>query len=287
MLHCPFPKEKLIKTKRMNMKNCFAVVAIALLALAVSCSVSKPGRTKEGQTICLMSYNVGAFSKYKKNSIPDVAGIIKAIGAESVALQELDSCTRRTGRDYQLQKLSRELGPRWNYDFARAMKYDGGAYGIGVVTRQKIKRQFSIALPKGRGSEPRVCDVIETKNYVFASTHLNYSPMSNMVKQVKTLTKAIVKEYGRSRKPVFIAGDFNATDDQEAIKEMLKNWTILSSSDSTFPEKQGGRRIDYIFQLDNKAKKVEVVRTAVVSDLEGIDVMKASDHLPVFVEIKP
>lgn len=284
MLHRAFSKKKTIN--RMNRKNCFAVAAIALAALTVSCSVSKHGGTKERETTCLMSYNVGAFSKYKDNSIPDVARIIQAIGAESVALQELDSCTRRTGGKYQLRMLSEELGSGWNYDFARAMEYGGGAYGIGIVTRQQIQRQFSIALPKGEGIEPRVCDVIEAKKYVFASTHLNYSPMSNIVDQVKALTAAIVKEYGRSGKPVFVAGDFNATDDQEAIREMLKDWTLLSSPDSSFPEKKGGRRIDYIFQLNNKAKKVEVVRTAVVDNLEGIDVMKASDHLPVFVEVK-
>ena len=69
----------------------------------------------------------------------------------------------------------------WNYWFSMAMAYREGAYGVGVAVPDQILNSFSISLPKGDGSEPRACSVVETKKFVLASTHLDYTDMPSMV----------------------------------------------------------------------------------------------------------
>ena len=70
------------------------------------------------RTLCVMTYNVGAFGKYKENSIPDVAAAVRAAGADIVSLNELDSCNRRHGT-YQLEEFANAMGG-WDYHFASA-----------------------------------------------------------------------------------------------------------------------------------------------------------------------
>ena len=85
-----------------------------------------------------------------------------------VAIQELDSMTGRSGRKYQLE----ELAKRTDYFpvYGKAIDYDGGAYGVGVLTKEKPLSTKRIPLP---GEEPRVLLVVELKDYVIACTHLD------------------------------------------------------------------------------------------------------------------
>ena len=102
------------------------------------------GPVAEAQSIRLMTYNVGAFGKELDDSAPMIARMITELGAETVALNELDSCNRRHGID-QVQHLADELNALtgrgrsvWKGRFGRAMAYAGGAYGNGIVTRARI-----------------------------------------------------------------------------------------------------------------------------------------------------
>ncbi|MBQ5516920.1 MAG: endonuclease, partial [Bacteroidales bacterium] len=122
-----------------------------------------------------MTYNVGAFGKELEDSAPMIARMIGELGAETVSLNELDSCNRRHDID-QAQHLADELNAvaaaanhrqSWKGQFGRAMAYADGAYGCGIVTKARIVDGFYIPLPKGAGSEPRVCVVIETPRYVY------------------------------------------------------------------------------------------------------------------------
>ena len=140
----------------------------------------------------VMTYNVGAFGKEMEDSAPMIAAMIVELGAETVALNELDSCNRRHDIN-QVQHLAdclneAEGGVAWDGRFGRAMAYAGGAYGNGIVTREKILDHFNIALPIEEGSEPRVCVVIETPRYVYAACHLDHIGDTARVVQADGLT---------------------------------------------------------------------------------------------------
>ena len=244
------------------------------LLLLLSC-----GRSKEPVTMTLISYNVGVFSKYADDTTPQVADVIRASGASLVALNELDSCNRRHAT-YQLQALAETLGD-WSFQFASAFPFANGAYGNGVVSRDKVISRYKVHLPKSDGSEPRSIAVVETDRCVFASVHLDYVGENSQRDQVAALNDWFKSVYGGTKKPVLLCGDFNAEPDSEAILLMKEGWTQLSGTDFTYSTTNPRKCIDYVFAYKDAAP-VEVVTTEVLTS--GTETL--SDHFPVKVVVK-
>lgn len=227
----------------------------------------------EDDALTLMTYNVGVFSKYK-DSLQDVAELIREEGASLVSLNELDSCNRRHNV-YQLDLLAGALG--YESHFARAFDFASGAYGNGVVSSLPVISRARVDLPKLEGSEPRSVAVVETPLCVFASVHLDFK--DSQLEQAKIVNDWFTAHYSGFPKPVFLCGDMNAIPGSPAILELEKCWTRLSPEAVTFPG--NGKCIDYIFALKS-AKQVEVLDARVLtyrtSDL--------SDHYPVIVKVR-
>ena len=244
------------------------------LLLLLSC-----GKSKEPATLTLLSYNVGVFSKYEDNTIPQVADVIRSADASLVALNELDSCNRRHA-NYQLQDLAGELGG-WSFQFASAFPYANGAYGNGVVSRDKVISRYKVHLPKSDGSEPRSIAVVETDRCVFASVHLDYVGENSQLDQVAALNDWFKSVYGGAKKPVILCGDFNAEPDSEAIRLMKEGWTQLSGTDFTYSTTNPRKCIDYVFAYKSAAP-VELISSEVLT--AGTETL--SDHFPVKVVVK-
>ena len=244
------------------------------LLLLLSC-----GKSKEPATLTLLSYNVGVFSKYEDDTTPQVADVIRSSGATLVALNELDSCNRRHAT-YQLQELAATLGD-WPFQFASAFPYAGGAYGNGVVSKDKVTNRYKVHLPKSDGSEPRSIAVVETDRCVFAAVHLDYIGENSQLDQVKALNDWFQSVYAGAKKPVLLCGDFNAEPDSETIALMRQGWTQLSGEDFTYSTKSPRKCIDYVFAWKSAAP-VEVVSSEVLT----VGTETLSDHFPVKVVVK-
>ena len=249
---------------------------------AMLCSFSVSGRE-----ITVMTYNVGAFGKYKENSIPDVAAAVRAAGADIVSLNELDSCNRRHNT-FQLEAFAAEMGG-WDYHFASAFPFAGGGYGNGVASQDRILARHSIALPKGDGSEPRSVAVVETMDYVFASTHLDYRSEEAAATQAEVINAWFEEHYKGCRKPVLLCGDMNAEPDSPVITALSRCWEVLSPPEPSYPcapagevEDEPRECIDYILSLRSGAP-VRVKKAGVMSALNGYPqgVRDFSDHYPV------
>ena len=82
-----------------------------------------------------------------------LANLIKEVNPDFVAMQEVDFKVNRS-RKYDLVT---ELGWRTKMAplFARAMNYDGGEYGEGVLSRFSFLKTRNVALPYISGEEPR------------------------------------------------------------------------------------------------------------------------------------
>ena len=253
---------------------------LLITVLLVSCA----------QKVKILTYNVGVFSKYMEDSKEGVAKLIRELDVDIVSLNELDSCNTRHDIN-QAQHLADELNAlasggkaRWSASFGRAMAYAGGAYGCGVATRLRILDSFRIPLPQEDGGEPRVCVVVETPRYVFASCHLDHRSERARLAQVRVLTEALKTRYGEGRKPVILAGDFNDYPDSQVIQELGQNWTRLSPLEPTFPATGARVCIDYFFLLQSRAS-VKVVGGFVPTDFASGDVTLASDHLPLVLDL--
>ena len=260
----------------MNILKSIIYVAAALVAGA--CSKS------ESVSVTLVHYNVGVFDKYDESSIESVAKVVKDLDADVVSMNEVDSCTVRTGQVDQLGVFSEAMGG-WNHLYASAMPYDGGAYGIGVASDPSMEVVYmdKVALPRYDGREPRAMAVVEFKDFVFASTHLDLTLESQMG-QMEVINNYIDSRYSDSGKPVVLCGDFNCEPDSEPLVAFRKNWTLLSPLAYTYPSPEPIKCIDYIFVRSNgRAVKVESAEVPVEVAGEGLDVV--SDHLPVVVKI--
>lgn len=244
---------------------------------------------KEGVTR-LVTYNVGIFSKYMDDgSYRMIADMMTEAGADAIGISELDSCTVRTKRVFQLKKFAEQLGTEWNYCFNRAMAHDGGAYGDGIASREKPIRTFAVPLPKGDGAEPRVMVVAEFAKYVFATTHLDHVSALAQAGQVDQIDKVIRSEFGDSKKPVFLGGDFNARPDSPTIARLMTGWTILTphgAADFTHSSQKPNKCIDYIMLWNGNGAKCEVIGTKIMLDFNKGDIKEASDHIPVLVDVK-
>jgi len=244
--------------------------------------------SKKPDRICrIAAYNVGVFSKYKDDSTLDIARMMLDSGVDAVALCELDSCNLRHAA-FQAMEFAEAMSADtmetpWSCRYGSAMQWNGGSYGTGVVTRSAMTDGFDIRLPKGNGYEPRVCVVAETASYVIAAVHLDHSSEEVRMEQAGLVTDELKRRYRRSRKPVFLCGDLNATPDSPTLSLLSKDWDVLSAPSPTYPSHDPVKCIDYILALDNRAR-YKVIRTEVgcgTADISGY-----SDHLPVFVDIR-
>ena len=246
-----------------------------------------PYYPKEAGVTRLMTYNVGVFWKSKDqpgglaDSSDMIAEMIKEVEADICAIQELDSCNTRHNK-YQLSVFAGKLG--WNFWYSRAMPYKEGSYGIGVVLpkESRILDKYTVALPQeGESGEPRAISVVETEKYVFASTHMHGSS----ARQIAVVNSWVQSKYANYDKPVFLAGDMNTTKDQEAFQLYLNSWEVISAGENS----AGGvnpatRCIDWIFHY-KKSKSVTVKGSHTMTKFYNGDVTKASDHLPVYVDV--
>ena len=228
-----------------------------------------------GDGVRIMSYNIrNGNGMDNRHDVGRVAARIAASGADLVALQEVDSLTRRSGGTYIAGQLAALTGLHATY--APAIDYDGGKYGIALLSREKPQSSYHVALP-GR-EEKRTLMVVEFKDYVMLNTHLSLTEADQLA-SVDILVREARKVTG---KPVFLAGDFNSTPDSAAQKRLSRYFERLTSPDWVTCN---GVCIDFIFryrakEADKKNTSVRCVERQLVPD----DI--SSDHRPVWVDMK-
>lgn len=238
----------------------------------------------EQLSVTLMHYNVGVFDKYEDSSIETIACAVRELGADAVSLNEVDSCTFRTGQVDQMSAFAAEMGG-WNCHYAAAMQYDGGAYGIGIASKPmlRIVSTDMVPLSKLDGQEPRVMAVVEYEDFVFASVHLDLTEKSQ-IGHVKAICRYADSLSCKISKPMILCGDFNCEPDSAPIALMKQTWSLLTPESLTYPSDNPVKCIDYIFMRHN-GRTVSVKSAYMSSELSSVDLSTASDHLPLAVSI--
>ena len=264
-------------------RTALKTVLIAIISIAsASCK----------QEMTLMTYNVGVFEKSGSNSMHHVAEIIKETQADIVSMNELDSCNLRHST-FQLEEIAQAAGGL-DFHFAQAFPFAEGAYGNGIISKNPIISRHIIALPMENGAEPRSVAVVETKDCIFASAHLDHIGEAARIAQAKAINSWFKEKYSGSRKPVILCGDMNDTPESATIKTLSEEWEQLSGTALTHPSPLPYVCIDYIFALKS-ARKVKVTNTLLpVGSNNGHARMNispeiigtASDHLPLCLTIE-
>ena len=224
-------------------------------------------------TLKLMSYNIkNANGMDNVCNFQRIANVINNTSPDVLAIQEVDSMTNRSGQKYVLGEIA-ERTQMHGY-FAPAIDYDGGKYGIGLLTKQVPLRLQTLPLP-GR-EEARTLILAEFADYIYCCTHMSLTEEDRMksLELVKAFTSS-------STKPLFLAGDMNAEPESGFIKKLQKDFQILSNpKQHTFPAPDPKETIDYIATLKQNAKGFAVISAKVINE------PMASDHRPILVELR-
>ena len=209
-------------------------------------------------------------------NIKAIAKVISESGADLVALQEVDVHTRRSGIDLdESAELAKLTG--MNPYFSKSRDYDGGDYGIAILSRFPILHAENLPLPL-EGGEHRSIAIIKFeptsgKAILFADTHLDLKA-SNRVLQVN-----FIKDYfSKQELPAILCGDFNSTPDSDTIRsldQMFRRSTTASGL--TFPMDKPDREIDFV--MFRPANSFSVKTHQIIPERH------ASDHLPVLVTL--
>lgn len=231
-----------------------------------------------GQTVKVMSYNIhhGA-DREETDRLHEMGSFIKNSGADIIALQEVDSvCTRTKGVD-QMKILAAITG--MHYAFVRHYAYQGGAYGMGILSRYPILniRNKRLTLLKGTKSSSTamiVADIVisKSKKVIMASAHFALDDSSRWVQ-----AQEVVDYLRQEKMPVIFVGDLNAKPEAPEINYLKKYFVDTDTGNVfTFPAPHAERKIDYIFVKKSNLKRVKNYRVF-INDL--------SDHLPVMADI--
>jgi endonuclease/exonuclease/phosphatase family metal-dependent hydrolase len=167
--------------------------------------------------------------------------------------------------------------------FAKAMKYDGGEYGEGVLSKYTFLQSRNIALPYSPGNEPRAALEIITElasgdTIAFVGTHLDHTKdEKDRVAQAKKINEVLAL----NKYPTILAGDLNAIPGSTPINILEELWTASYDKKDpkpTFSSDEPTKKIDYVMFFPKN--RWRVIETKVIQD------PIASDHCAYLVTME-
>lgn len=250
------------------------------LGFATGCVSSKTKKNVES-SVSVLSYNIHHANPPSRPGIIDLQAIAKVIQQEHpdlVALQEVDVFTGRSGKSVnQAAELGRLTG--MNHYFAKAIDHDGGEYGVAILSKYPMEdtKHFPLPTIESTGGERRTLAVATivlpgNKRVIFACTHLDAQRNdTNRVQQVQHIKEVL----GTEKKPVIIAGDFNAEPGSGVVQSLddVFQRGCAGNCGFTIPEINPSKEIDFIAYKPSKSFNVK--------EYKVVEETYASDHRPV------
>ncbi|MFK7922484.1 MAG: endonuclease/exonuclease/phosphatase family protein [Bacteroidia bacterium] len=262
------------KTATNYLKKRMKVLTTIFLMMLFACYPAKSQhKVDSSKIVSVLSFNIYHGETANEDYDLDViARVIENAKPDFVALQEVDFKTNRA----QKYDLATELAWRTKLIplFGRAMKYDGGEYGEGILSKYTFLSSRTIPLPFTPGNEPRTALAITTiiasgDTVVFVGTHLDHKDdEKDRIAQAKEINKV----FASIKYPVILAGDLNAIPGSTPINILEQFWS--SSYDSqkpkpTYPSENPSKKIDYVMYYPQNRWRVlqtEVIQDSIASD---------------------
>lgn len=152
--------------------------------------------------------------------------------------------------------------------FAPAIDFDGGKYGIGLLSKTKPISHHTYKLPGHE--EERVLLVAEFDNVYICTAHFSLTAEDRI-----TSAKSILNILNQLDKPVLFAGDLNALPESEEIEILRNNMIPIVFGEKTWQADSPTESIDYIFGLGVSSVESKVIEEKV-----------ASDHRPIWAKVE-
>lgn len=263
-----------------------ATLAVLLLgACAAAPELQAPVR------LTVLIYNIHAGKDAAGgHNLERVAELVSRAGADVALLQEVDRLTERSRAEDQPATLERLTGRA--AVFGRTLDYQGGEYGIAVLSRLPVRGDrvvpMAVEPPQERAGgsyEPRGMLVVELEGPTgplhVVNTHLDAGRADHYRLQEIEQLAALADSLRGLGGSVVLGGDLNAEPDSDVIGRLRRAgwrdaWRECGSGDGlTFPAAGPVKRIDYLFISDD----LRCVRAEVLST-------DASDHRPLLVVLE-
>ncbi len=202
--------------------------------------------------------------------------VLDRLDADVLLLQEVDNGCARTGGVDQAGWLAERL--ELYAFFVPFMDYDGGEYGLAILTRNPPDDSSIIDLPPGTIEPRRAARVtvrsLDGRQLTLINAHLDWLEDDS----VRFAQLEVLLEHAKDiEDPVIIAGDLNDVPGSRVIARLSETFTPIEPADgsagSTFPANAPDRRIDWM-----AIHPAVAIRT---SGTHVIDEPVASDHRPV------
>jgi len=209
-----------------------------------------------------------------------VGDVLVSLVPDVVFLQEVDRGCQRTAGVDQLEVLARRLG--FASAFGEAFPFDGGSYGVGILSRTPLSSDRVVLLPSPTGeradsghNEQRVVLLAETDGFLLASTHLGLSD-EERGEQAAAIRRALADATN-----TILGGDLNEGPGG-GVWGQWKGWLsdamteVHAQEIVTAPDDRPHTRIDFI----GRGSATPSVTRAFVGP------SGASDHRPVIVDLE-
>ncbi|MCO6458083.1 MAG: endonuclease/exonuclease/phosphatase family protein [Pirellulaceae bacterium] len=267
-----------MKLRQMSVLLLVGPLLVGLLSL----SATNWARAAEPLRLRLLSYNIHhAEGVDRKLDVERIAGVIRSVKPDLVALQEVDRNVGRTQSVDQPAELARLTGMQ--VVFGANIELQGGHYGNAVLSRLPIKRQRNHLLPNIDASEQRGVLEVEVQPgashpaVLLLATHLDFRPDN---RERLASAKAINLLAGKDpRQPALLAGDLNDTPDSQTLETLASTWSVANAQPlATVPVDRPTKQIDFILCRPRDRWKVVEVRV--------LDEAVASDHRAIFAVLE-
>jgi endonuclease/exonuclease/phosphatase family metal-dependent hydrolase len=239
----------------------------------------------------VLTYNIHAGrDAAQEPNLERVAAVILDAAADIVLLQEVDRRTLRSGGEDHFEELMRLTG--MHGAFASSLDFQGGEYGVAVLSRHPIDAVQTIRLtvqpPQERAGgsfEPRVGIHVAARTprgaVHIVNTHLDPAGEATFRHQEVIRLLAHASANVPPDAALIVGGDLNArpaTPEIAALRLVLADaWARCGDGGPgfSFPAHQPDRRIDYILFRGMWCSSARVIDT------------EASDHRPVLAILQP
>jgi endonuclease/exonuclease/phosphatase family metal-dependent hydrolase len=248
--------------------------AILVAALAAAVAVA-PTAQQADVDIRVVSYNI----KHGRGNdnvvdLDRTAGVLRALRPDIVGLQEVDDRATRSGSVAQAERLGQALG--LHHAFGRFMDFQGGAYGMAILTRYPIVSTQSVKLPDG--NEPRIALAVDVRlpgdrRLTIVNVHFDWVRDDAFRHAQAT---ALTSFLDALTAPYLLLGDFNDVPESRTLALFRSRATEAAKPAGdrfTFSSTEPRREIDFVFYNPATAFTTREVRV--------IDERVASDHRPV------
>ncbi|MEQ4693392.1 endonuclease/exonuclease/phosphatase family protein [Providencia manganoxydans] len=248
-------------------------------------------------TIKVATYNIG--KNELSENVADFNQLNQAIAkidADVIVVTEVDNKTARSKKVDQLETLAK--ANKMYHAFGKALDFDGGEYGVGILSKYPIEKSKVIPLPSG-DAEQRVVLLSQISKPGFDSpiiimgTHLDWQKDPTIrIGQVRHILDAAIGDTDTGFDNIaasikILAGDFNSTAEEQPIKELRYFWVPVEKSGVNYrswPAVNPAIDIDHIFTF--KGQVWDVKDMVIPKDSKEFQWSQASDHLPIIAELE-